>query len=138
VVASAQRPARLNASVLGGFAAVALLLSGIGIYAAVGQAVTQRKKEIAIRMAVGAQASSVYFWLTRWAILPALGGVAIGLAVAAAFTGLLRSMLFGVTPLDPAVFVAAPVAILALSLLAASLPARRALAIDPADSLREE
>jgi putative ABC transport system permease protein len=138
IVASAQRPARLNASVLGGFAAVALLLSGIGIYAAVGQAVTQRKKEIAIRMAVGAQASSVYFWLTRWAILPALGGVAIGLAVAVTFTGWLRSMLFGVTPFDPAVFVAAPVAILALSVIAASLPARRALAIDPADSLREE
>lgn len=120
------------------FGGLALLLVGIGIWGVVSFLVARRRRELGIRSALGASPGSVIRAVQLEALLPALAGVVVGSALAAMGTGLIRSLLFGIQPLDPATFVAAALAVGTSAWLASWLPARRATRVDPATVLREE
>ena len=138
VVSTALSRPRFNLLMLSSFALVALALSAVGIYGVLAYLVTQRTREIGIRMALGARASDVARLVLREGMAPvALGGLA-GLIAAALAARALRTMLFGVTPLDPVSFAAAPALLAAVALLACYLPARRATRVDPLVALRDD
>jgi putative ABC transport system permease protein len=120
------------------FAASALLLAAIGIYGLMAYSVQQRTPEIGIRVALGAESDTVRNMIVRQGMRVALAGVVIGLASAFGLTRIIASFLFGVTALDPAVFVAAPLLLSAVALIAVWFPARRAAHIDPLRALRSE
>jgi predicted permease len=123
---------------LGIASVVALLLGTVGIYAVITYVVTQRTREMGIRMALGAEAREVAGMVLKQAALLAGGGIAIGLVGAVALTRLMRALLFGVSATDPVTFVIVPLALAAVGLLASWLPARRASRTDPAEALRTE
>jgi ABC-type antimicrobial peptide transport system permease subunit len=117
---------------------MAVFLAAVGLYGVLSYAVSQRRGEIGVRMALGAGASDVSWMILRQGMKPALAGIVAGL-IAAAFTAqILRSLLFGVTPGDPLTFMSVPVFLLAVSALACYLPAARAARIDPTLALRSE
>ncbi len=119
-------------------AAMALALGIIGIYGVISYAVTQRTREIGVRMAVGAQQAELRWMFVRSALMLAGGGIVIGLVAAAVVANLMRSLLFGVSPLDPMSFAAVPVILIAAATLASYLPAARAAAVNPVDALKAE
>jgi putative ABC transport system permease protein len=135
VSASVARP-RFNTFVLGSFAVVALVLAIVGVYGVMSYAVTQRTREIGIRMAIGAAPSDVLAAVLRQSLMVTSIGAAIGMLVAAGLTRYLESMLFELNPLDPPTFVAVAVLFLLVGLLAACLPAVRASRVDPLVALR--
>jgi predicted permease len=131
-------PQRIAASVAGSLGVVALLLAAVGVFGVTSYAVSRRTREIGIRMALGASRTAVRGLVLRQAIGLTATGVAVGLAVAAAASRLLESLLFGVSGLDPLTFGGA-CALFALVTLAASyVPARRAMTIEPVEALRAE
>lgn len=138
VMASAVREQRFTASLMAGFALLALILSTIGIYAVLSYSVSQRTREIGIRLALGAEGGLVQRLVLRQGMAPALLGVGIGLAAAAALSRFLSSLLYGVRPLDATTFLLVPGALLLVALGASLIPARRATRVDPAIALREE
>jgi putative ABC transport system permease protein len=117
---------------------MALLLGLVGIYGVISYSVSQRTREIGIRMALGAPQREVRHMFVRHGLVLTAIGVAFGLAAAIALTRLMSSLLFEVSPLDPITYAAVPVVLIAAALLASYLPARRATAIDPVDALRAE
>ena len=121
---------------LGVAAAAALLLGVVGIYGAIAYAVSQRTREIGIRVALGAQRGQLTGMFVRSGLGLCATGIVIGLAAAAALSQVMASLLFGVTPLDPLTFGSVPIVLLAAALVASYLPARRAAAIDPAEALK--
>ena len=121
---------------LGLFAALAVALTAIGIAGVVAYVVAQRTQEIGVRMALGADGSDVVRLVVRGALVPVIVGMVLGGALMVPFTSALRSFLFGVTPTDPVTFAAAGGALLSTAVLAAYLPARRAVRIDPLVALR--
>jgi putative ABC transport system permease protein len=124
--------------VLDGFAAVALGLAGLGIWGVVSQLVSQRAREIGVRLALGATSSQVLWLIARVGLVPVAAGLLAGLAAALAAARLLRSVLFQVTPADPLAILTA-CGLLALVAIAALVgPARRALRLDPVQALRSE
>jgi predicted permease len=123
---------------LGIAGAMALLLGIIGIYGVMAYAVTQRRREIGIRLALGAPQSEMKRMFMRNALTLAGIGVAIGLVAAAGVTRLMGSLLFGIAPMDPLTYASVPLVLLAATLLASYLPARRAAAVDPVETLRAE
>jgi putative ABC transport system permease protein len=129
---------RLNAQLLAVFAAVALLIAAIGIYGVLAYSVTQRTREIGLRMALGAQPEGVLRLVVGEGMLVALAGVAIGLLASLALSRTLSSLLFEVPPRDPATFAAVAVMLLLVALVACVMPARRASRVDPMIALREE
>ena len=129
---------RLFAKASAIFAAVAALLAGIGIYGMMAGAVTERRKEFGIRLALGARGSSVLALVFRSALVLASVGLAAGLAGAFALRRLVEARLYGVTPLDPLTITATATAILLLSVAASLVPALRAAQVDPVRSLRVE
>jgi predicted permease len=137
-VSAARQQERLVAWLSGFFGALALLLAGIGLHGVTSYAVERRRVEIGIRMALGAQRQDVVSLAVRHTIVMTLCGVAAGLAVAAALTRYVRTLLFGITPLDPVTFIAAPAVLIIVALLACYFPARRATSIDPMNALRCE
>jgi putative ABC transport system permease protein len=131
-------PKQLTAALIAVFAGLALALAAIGIYGVLSFSVAQRTHEIGVRMALGAERSEVLRMVVGEASLVALGGVLIGLAGAFALTRVIRSLLFGVSPTDPLVFAGVSVVLLAVAVLAAFLPARRAARVDPIEAIRYE
>ena len=120
------------------FAIIALLLAAIGLYAVISHAVSQRTKEIGVRMAIGAAAADIRALIFRDGMSPVALGVILGLAASFAVNRILQSQLVGVSPDDPVTLIATPVALLLVALLACGIPARRAMNVDPAVALRHE
>jgi putative ABC transport system permease protein len=119
-----------------GFAALALLLCAVGIYGVVAHAVAERRREIGLRIALGARPRQVVASVMRAAFLLAAGGVALGTLSAAGLTGFLRTLLFEIDPIDPAGYGIMAGLLLLVAALAAWVPARRATSVDPVTALR--
>jgi putative ABC transport system permease protein len=131
-------PRRLNLVLLGLFATLALLLSAVGLYGVVAFAVRQRTQEFGIRMALGASSGNVVLLVLQQGLGLAVIGVAIGIPAAIAGSRLLTSLLFGVRPTDPAVFVSVAILVTAVALAACWIPAWRATQVAPTEALRAE
>jgi predicted permease len=124
--------------IIGIFAAVSALLAGIGLYGVIAHAVAQHRREIGIRIALGARSGDVLALISRHILVMIAGGLVIGLAGAAALTRVVRSLLFEVSALDPEAFIVAAIAMLAIGVIAALVPAARAMRVDPTTALRSE
>lgn len=129
---------RSSTWLVGGFAAVALLLGVVGLYGVIAYSVSQRTREIGVRIALGAQRSSVYRLILKEAGALVLAGIVIGVGCAIVAASLMRKLLFGTQPLDILTFVGVIALLAVSSLLASFLPARRAASVDPITALRAE
>ena len=129
---------RTAAMLVGIYGMLALVLATVGLYGSMAYAVSRRTREMGVRMALGARAAEVRRHVIAGALRVTLVGTAIGLAAAVPATRLLRSQLFGVSPVDPATLVSVVVILAAASVAAAYLPARRATRVDPVIALRSE
>jgi len=138
VIVESTGPRRFPMLLLAAFAAVALALAVIGVFGVVSYVVTQRTREIGIRMALGARAGQLVALVVRRSLLPIAIGLALGIGGALASSRLLSSFLFEVQPTDPAVIAGVAALLGTGGLLAAALPARRAAAVDPIVVLKEE
>jgi putative ABC transport system permease protein len=131
-------PRRFNMTLLAVFAALALTLAGVGVYGVMAYAVTERTREIGIRMALGAQTSDALKLVIRQGMRMTLIGVALGSMGAFALTGLMKSLLFDVRPTDPMTFIVIALLLTVVALLACWIPARRAAKVNPIVALRCE
>ena len=131
-------PRRLSVMLIGSFAVLALLLAGVGVYGVMAYVVTQRRNEIGIRMALGANQGNIFQMVLRQGLRLALAGVAIGLVGALVLTRAISGLLFEVSALDGQTFVLGAATLSAMVLLACYLPARRATRVDPLVALRYE
>jgi putative ABC transport system permease protein len=138
IVSELRSQPRLRAVLLASFGLLTLVLAAIGVYGVMTQLVEQRRREIGIRMALGAVAANILALVLRRALLLTAAGLAAGIAAAAAVTRLMRGFLYGTSMLDPVTFVAVILMLALVALLASYLPARRAAQIDPAATLRAE
>jgi putative ABC transport system permease protein len=138
VRAGAASDRQFPAILLGLFGAVALFLSAIGIYAMVSYTVTQRTREVGVRMALGARARDVRWMVVRQAGLPVAVGMGLGLLGALHVTGYLESLLYNVSTTDPLAYGGVVAVLTAVALAAAYLPASRASRVDPMTVLRNE
>jgi len=138
VVSASLGARRFNLTLIGLFAASALLLATLGIYGVVSYTVAQRSREVGIRMAVGAAPGQVVAMIMRQGAGMAVGGVLIGLGAALVLTPLLRGLLYAITPTDLRTYAEAGGIILGVALIACYMPARRATRVDPAVVLRSE
>jgi len=118
--------------------AMALVLGVVGIYGVLAYTVELRRREVGVRMALGAQSPMVTRMFVRRGLVLSAWGVALGVAGAAALSRLMSSLLFGVTALDPATYAITATILLAVATSASYIPARRAAAVDPAETLRCE
>src|SRR5262249_23630220 len=133
-----QEPRRLAALLLPSFSVAALLLAAMGLYGVVSFLVSRRTNEIGVRMALGAQPRDVAKLIFGYAGGLILGGVALGLLAAIVIAQLMRSLLYGVRWSDPLTFASATLFIVAVTLAACYIPARRAMRVDPNIALRYE
>ncbi|HXG65879.1 MAG TPA: FtsX-like permease family protein, partial [Blastocatellia bacterium] len=129
---------RFQLILLGVFAGLALMLAAVGIYGVIAYSVAERTHEIGIRMALGAQPGNVLRMVLGQGLALALVGVGLGLGAAFALTRFMESLLFAVGAKDPLTFVAIPLLLAAVALLASYVPARRATKVDPMTALRHE
>ena len=137
-VAASVAPPRFRMMLLVLFAITATLIATCGIYGLMAYAVTQRRREIGVRMALGAERRDVLRLVLTRALRIVIAGLIVGLAGAAGVTRVLQTFLFGVTPTDPIAFTIVTLLLMAVGLMAAWLPARRATRIDPCAALRAE
>jgi predicted permease len=135
--ASVAQP-RFGMMLLAAFASLALTLALVGIYGVIAYAVSQRTREIGIRMALGAETGQVIGMVVRQGMVMAMGGVALGTVIAWFMTGWMSGLLYGVTPQDPATFFSVPAVFATVALLACWIPATRASRVRPASALRYE
>jgi putative ABC transport system permease protein len=138
VISTTTAPRRFNALLLGVFAAIALVLATLGIYSVISYAITLRTQEIGIRIALGANRSTILRMVLRKGIMLTLIGAAIGLVTAFALTRWMSSLLFGVSASDPLTYATVLLVALGAALLACSIPASRATKVDPLIALRYE
>jgi len=138
VVAESVSSSRFDFWLLGTFAAIALALAAAGIYGVMSYVVTQRTREIGIRMALGAQAAAVHRLIVREGMALVVGGLVLGAIVALGATRLLSSLLYGVSSTDPITFICVAILLGVIALVASYVPARRAAAVNPTISLRYE
>jgi putative ABC transport system permease protein len=131
-------PARFHAAILSLFAGLALLLSALGIHGVISHSVRQRRREIGIRVAVGARAGDVLAMTWMQGMAPVAVGTVLGLGAALLLSRTVESFLFGVSRLDPVSFIAFPLALVVVAAAANYFPARAAAAIDPVETLRSE
>jgi predicted permease len=129
---------RLVSSLSALFGLLALGLAAVGLYGVMSHAVAQRRREIGIRMALGAERGSVLWQVLRQVLALAIAGVLLGLPVAVGAGRFIESLLFGLPPVDPATFTAAAAVLIGVAVLAGYVPARRAMRIDPVVALRDE
>jgi predicted permease len=128
---------RFSADLVGGFAGMALLLASIGIYGLLASMVGQRTREIGLRIATGATRSDIVRMVVSKGVAVATVGIVAGIGIAASTASLMASLLYGVQPRDPVVFLAVPLLLFAVAVLSSYLPARRAMRVDPMTALRE-
>jgi putative ABC transport system permease protein len=128
---------RFRTALLSSFAAVALLLAALGIYGVLAYFVSQRSRELGIRLALGARPAELFGLVVRQGLGPVVAGAIVGIGAALALTGLMRSLLFGIEPIDVPTYVVAIASLALLSLAACALPARRAMRVDPLVALRD-
>jgi len=138
IVDASLGPRRFYLTLLGTFAAVAVVLALVGIYGVIAYGVRLRQKEIGVRLALGASRGRVLRMVLSDGLRVAIAGVAIGVAAALGLTSLLDSLLFGVGSRDPLTFVAVPVALMVAALIACVMPALRAAGLDPVQTIRAE
>ncbi len=128
---------RFSAQLVGGFAALSLLLAAVGIYGVLAYMVGQRSREIGLRMALGAKRADILKLVVARGVILSMAGIAAGAMLAAMATSLMANLLYGVRPHDPVVFLAVPAVLFVVSLTASYIPARRATKVDPIMALRE-
>jgi predicted permease len=138
VLANGATQPRFLTALLGALSSIALVLALVGIYGVIAYSVTERTREVGIRMALGAAQSDILRLVLRQGLALALSGIGIGLAASLALTRLMTTLLYHVSTTDPAVFVGGAVAFAAVAMLASYLPARRAMRVDPVVALRGE
>jgi putative ABC transport system permease protein len=138
IVSDSVAQRRFSMLLLGVFALIALFLAAIGLYGVVAYSVNQRTQEIGVRMAIGAQRGDVFRLIVGGGMKLAVIGVILGLAGALAAARVVETMLFGVTPFDPASYGTTAGVLLAVAALACYMPARRAMQVDPLAALRQE
>jgi putative ABC transport system permease protein len=138
LVDRARGPTRFALTLIGVFGAIALVLASVGLYGVLAYVVRQRTAEIGVRMAFGAESGSILRLVVGQGLTLAGGGVLLGLAVAFPLTGVMESMLVGVTPTDPLTFGAISALFVAVAAVACWIPARRASHVDPIRALRQE
>jgi predicted lysophospholipase L1 biosynthesis ABC-type transport system permease subunit len=138
VVEAANAEPRFYLAVLAAFAAMALVLAGIGIYGVMSYAVSQRTREIGVRITLGASRHEVLGLVLRRGMAVALAGAGAGLVAALGLARLMESMLFGVEPLDPLTFVLVPLLLAVVAFGANAIPALRAARVDPVEALRRD
>src|SRR6185503_14719010 len=129
---------RFRTVLLGAFAGVALMLAALGIYGVLAYFVSQRARELGIRLALGARPMELFGMVVRQGMRPVAVGAVVGLAAAVALTTVMQSLLFGVDPVDPATYVAASATLAIIALAACAIPAMRATRVDPQVALRDE
>lgn len=137
-ISESEAPRRFNTVLIGSFAFAAVLLAVLGIYSVIAFTVASRVQEMAIRMALGSPRAAIIQLVLKSGAKLAVIGCVIGLASSVAAAGLLRSLLFGVSPYDPMMLAVAAIGVMLLSMAASGLPAVRAASIDPMKALRGE
>lgn len=138
VAAESIAPQRASMLLMGLFSAIALTMAAVGVFGVLSYSVSQRTRELGIRMALGAEPASVRRMVIREGLVQSSIGVVIGIVVAALVTRLMSSILFGVSPIDPLTFTAVALLLMGISALASYVPARRATSVDPIVALRCE
>jgi ABC-type antimicrobial peptide transport system permease subunit len=138
LAASALRQPRFHVTLVGAFAAVALVLGAVGIFGVVSFATTRRTRELGVRVALGAGSANIQALVLGETLRTVAVGVVVGLAAAVAGARLLRALVYGVSATDPLTFTVVPSVVILVAVLAAAIPARRASRVDPMSVLRLE
>jgi putative ABC transport system permease protein len=129
---------RFSTLMLGAFSVFALILAVVGVYGVISHLVSQGRRDIGVRIALGAERSRIVLMVMRQGLELTIAGVVLGLLGAWALTRVMESLLFGISTTDAATFASVPVILTATALLASYLPARRAMRVDPVVALRDE
>ena len=137
-VEEAVAPTRFTLTLISVFAAMALVLASIGLYGVISYSVRQRTREIGVRMAFGANESIILRLVLGRAMVLGLAGVGAGIVASFVSTRTVSSLLYGVSAVDPVTFLGIPFVLVAVTLLASYVPARRAMRVDPVVALRDE
>ena len=129
---------RFRTVLLAGFAVIALFLAELGIYGMLAYFVTQRGRELGVRLALGAKPRALFLMVVGQGLKPVAAGSIAGLAGAAALTSLMQSLLFGIQPIDPPTYLVTTLTLAAVAVAACAIPALRATRVDPIVALRDE